>query len=377
MIEFSQPNTHKGFHVGHLRNAALGDSLCRIFRYNGYEVVAANYFGDVGTHIAKCLWYFLNHCDESPPDELRGEWLGELYTKSVQLLETLEGEEAQQAQTEISNLLRRMEEKDPELSKVWEETKQWSMDDFKEIYRWLDIHFDHDFYESDVDEEGRQMVLEGEKNGTFIRSEGAIGIDLETENLGFFMLLKSDGNTLYSTKDLALARRKFDQFSVDRSVYVVGAEQTLHFKQVFATLNRMGYSQAERCYHLPYALVMLPSGKMSSREGNVILFSDMRKQMRDYILDGLLVEQNREWDEKEVEETSHRIALAAIKYGMLSQDPNKPIVFSMEDWLVSEGDTGTYLVYAYVRIRSIGRQVALYVNDQIDFSLLVLSLIHI
>ena len=106
---------------------------------------------------------------------------------------------------------------------------------------------------------------------------------------------------------------------------------------------------------------------MSSREGNVILFSDMRKQMRDYILDGLLVEQNREWDEKEVEETSHRIALAAIKYGMLSQDPNKPIVFSMEDWLVSEGDTGTYLVYAYVRIRSIGRQVALSVNDQIDF----------
>ena len=151
------------------------------------------------------------------------------------------------------------------------------------------------------------------------------------------MLLKSDGNTLYSTKDLALARRKFDQFSVDRSVYVVGAEQTLHFKQVFATLNRMGYSQAERCYHLPYALVMLPSGKMSSREGNVILFSNMRKQMRDYILDGLLVEQNREWDDKEAEETSHRIALAAIKYGMLSQDPNKLIVFSM----VSRGTLAT------------------------------------
>ena len=153
-----------------------------------------------------------------------------------------------------------MEEKDPELSKVWEETKQWSMDDFKEIYRWLDIHFDHDFYESDVDEEGRQMVLEGEKNGTFIRSEGAIGIDLETENLGFYAAQVRRQHP-YSTKDLALARRKFDQFSVDRSVYVVGAEQTLHFKQVFATLNRMGYSQAERCYHLPYALVMLPPEK--------------------------------------------------------------------------------------------------------------------
>ena len=370
MIEFSQPNTHKGFHVGHLRNAALGDSLCRIHRFNGYEVVGANYFGDVGTHIAKCLWYYLNHCKDSPPEELRGEWLGELYTQSVHLLETLEGEEAQKAQAEISSLLRKMEEKDPELSKVWDETRQWSMDDFEEIYRWLDIRFDHYFYESDVDEEGRQMVLQGEMDGTFILSEGAIGIDLEEENLGFFMLLKSDGNTLYSTKDLALARRKFDQFSIDRSVYVVGAEQTLHFKQVFATLKRLGYAQAEHCYHLPYALVMLPSGKMSSRAGNVILFSEMRKKMREFILQGQLAEQSLEWGTTEVEETAHRIALAAIKYGMLSQDPNKPIVFSMEDWLVSEGDTGTYLVYAYVRIRSIGRQVALDVGDQIDFALL-------
>lgn len=371
MIEFSQPNTHKGFHVGHLRNAALGDSLCRIFRYNGFEVVAVNYFGDVGAHIAKCLWYFLNHCNESPPEKLRGEWLGKLYTRSVHHLENLEGKEAQKANLEISLLLKRMEEKEPEISQVWEKTRQWSMEDFEEIYSWLDIHFDHDFYESDVDEKGREMVLKGEAEGTFIRSDGAIGVDLEEENLGFFMLLKSDGNTLYSTKDLALAQQKFDQFSIDRSVYVVGAEQTLHFKQVFTTLKRMGYSQAEQCFHLPYALVMLPSGKMSSRAGNVILFSEMRDKMREFILQGQLAEQSRTWKKEEVEKTAHQIALGAIKYGMLSQDPNKPIVFSMEDWLVSEGDTGTYLVYAYVRIRSIGRQVELDVTDQIDFSLLV------
>ena len=370
MIEFSQPNTHKGFHVGHLRNALLGDSLCRIYRYNGYEVVGANYIGDVGAHIARCLWHYLKHNAETPPEELKGEWLGKIYARAVEFLERLNGKEAEEAQQEISDLLRSLEEKDPELTRIWEETRQWSLDDFGEIYEWLDICFDHVFYESEVDDEGRQMVLEGEKKGIFVRSEGALGVDLNEEGLGFFMVLKSDGNTLYSTKDLALARRKFDQFTIDRSVYVVGAEQTLHFKQVFATLRRMGYAQADRCFHLPYALVMLPSGKMSSREGNVILFSEMRRKMSRYIIEGHLSEQRESWDEKQIGETARRIALAAIRYGMLSQDSNKPIVFSMEDWLVSEGDTGTYLVYAYVRIRSITRQVDRSVTDQVEFSLL-------
>ena len=185
------------------------------------------------------------------------------------------------------------------------------------------------------------------------------------------MLLKSDGNTLYSTKDLALAKQKFDQFGVNRSIYVVGVEQTLHFKQVFATLKRMGYEQVGQCFHLSYALVMLPQGKMSSRAGNVILFSQLRKEIIESIQTAHLSEHRQDWSRKELDETAQKIAVAAIKYGMLNQDSNKQIVFSMDDWLVSEGDTGTYMIYAYVRIRSIGRQVPREVSAEVDFSLLV------
>jgi len=370
MIEFSQPNTHKGFHVGHMRNVALGDSLRRIFCYNGYDVVGANYIGDVGAHIAKCLWFYSNYNTETPPEKFRGEWLGELYTHAVKKLDEAEGQEKIKFQKEISQIQQKLEAKDEQFIQEWEKTREWSLLDFQEIYEWLDVSFDHIYYESEVDEEGRQIVIEGEKKGIFQYSEGAIGIDLEEEELGFFMLLKSDGNTLYSTKDLALAQHKFDQFGVKRSIYVVGAEQTLHFKQVFATLKRMGYEQVDKCFHLPYALVMLPEGKMSSRAGNVILFSQLRKEIIESIQSNHLGEHRQEWSKKELEETAQKIAVAAIKYGMLNQDSNKQIVFSMDDWLVSEGDTGTYLVYAYVRIRSICRQISREVVADVDFSLL-------
>lgn len=370
MVEFSQPNTHKGFHVGHMRNVALGDSLCRIFRYNGYDVTAANYIGDVGAHIAKCLWYYLDFNQDPPPASLKGEWLGTLYMKATLKLEDATPEEAAQYQARISSILAALEAKQPDILETWTLTRDWSLKDFNEIYHWLDVHFDHVFYESEVDDAGKQLVLQAHEKGTFIQSEGAIGIDLNDADLGFFMLLKSDGNTLYSTKDLALAQKKFEKFGIEESLYVVGAEQTLHFKQVFETLKRMGYAQAERCKHLAYALVMVPEGKMSSRAGNVILFSQLRNEMSQYIQTNFLNSYRGQWEDSEIEETTRRVAVAAIKYGMLSQDPAKQIVFSLNDWLVSEGDTGTYLIYAYVRIRSIVRQVQLPIQAEVDFSLL-------
>ena len=356
MIEFSQPNTHKGFHVGHMRNVALGDSLSRIYRYNGYQVVAANYIGDSGAHIAKCLWYYLNYNQEPVPEKLRGEWLGMLYMMAEQMLAKATVEERKNYLEEIGLILKRLEAKESEITKTWKETRQWSLDDFETIYQWLDVAFDQIFYESQVDEAGKQIVYQELQKGTLERSQGAIGIDLQTMDLGFFLLLKSDDNTLYATKDLALAIKKFDEFQIERSIYVVGSEQTLHFKQVFETLKRMGYEQAKQCIHLSYGLVNLPSGKMSSRTGNVILFSQLQKKMSTYIQVNYLDKFRGEWQDTEIEETTRRVGIAAIKYGMLNQDANKPIVFAMEDWLVSEGDTGTYLIYAYVRIRSIARK---------------------
>jgi arginyl-tRNA synthetase len=356
MIEYSQPNTHKAFHVGHMRNVALGDALVRIFEYNGHPVIAANYIGDVGTHIARCLWYYQRHRTEEPPAEGRGEWLGKLYTEATRLIEEAPEPQRRRYEQEVSAVLQQLEAKQGEWYRLWRETRQWSLEAFDEIYRWLGARFDRVFYESDM-EAGREMVEDGLKRGVFVRSQGAVGIDLEPYKLGFFLVLKADGTTLYSTKDLALARIKFEQFHIDESIYVVGAEQTLHFQQVFKTLELLGYPQARQCHHLAYGLVMLPEGKMSSRAGNIIPFSRLRREMNEYIDRHYLSAHRGDWSEAEIAETARRIAVAAIRYGMVKQDPAKAIIFNTEDWLQTEGDTGTYLCYAYTRIQSMLREV--------------------
>ena len=373
MVEYSQPNTHKAFHVGHLRNVALGDALVRILRYNGNEVVAANYIGDVGTHIAKCLWYYAAHRTGEPPGgnghAARGEWLGELYTAATRLLQEATAEDRKRYDSEISAVLRQIEAREGEAFQLWEETRPWSLETFDEIYDWLGARFDHVFYESEM-ESGRRIVEQGLQRGVFHRSQGAVGVDLEPHGLGFFLVLKADGTMLYATRDLALAEIKFDRFQIGRSIYVVGAEQTLHFRQVFKTLELLGYPQAARSTHLPYGLVMLPEGKMSSRAGNVILFSRLRAEMRAYISEHYLEAHRGDWSDEEIEETGRRIAVAAIRYGMVKQDPAKSIVFNMEDWLQTEGDTGTYLCYGYTRICGVRRQVTGEPRADADFSLL-------
>ncbi len=361
MIEYSQPNTHKGFHVGHMRNVALGNSLCKLYVYNGYQVKGVNYIGDVGTHIAKCLWFYLDNLHQTPPETFKGQWLGGLYTQAVQKLSELQGEEKAKANERISHLLKDLDNPESEVYQIWQKTRQWSLDDFDAIYKWLDVQFDECFYESEVEKLGKELVLEGLEQGVFEYSEGAVGINLDEDseqNLGFFLLLKSDGNSLYSTKDLALAKKKFSQYQIERSIYVVGAEQTLYFQQMFATLRKMGYPQAQQCFHLPYGLVTLPAGKMSSREGTVILFSQLQEEMEQYVYEHYLSEYQGIWEDSEIQETSRLVASASVKYGMLNQAPNKLIVFSMEDWLRSEGETGSYLIYTYVRIQSILRKVA-------------------
>ncbi|MCZ6629046.1 MAG: arginine--tRNA ligase [SAR324 cluster bacterium] len=376
MVEYSQPNTHKAFHVGHMRNVALGDALVRIMEYNGHQVVAANYIGDIGTHIAKCLWVYLNHRQEEPPPEdgsaNRGEWLGTLYTTADRLLAEADQDTREGYEREIREILRQLESGTGEVHKLWRETRAWSLAAFDEIYQWLGARFDTVFYESDM-EMGLQIVEEGLQSGVFQRSQGAVGIDLEPHKLGFFLVLKSDGSSLYSTKDLALAQIKFRDHGIQESIYVVGAEQTLHFQQVFKTLQLLGYGQAADCHHLPYGLVMLPEGKMSSRAGNVILFSRLREELNDYIESNYMHGYRGQWSDEEIAETTRRIAVAAIRYGMIKQDPGKSIIFNLEDWLVSEGDTGTYLCYAYTRIQSVLRKVGRSPDPDADYSLLSLE----
>lgn len=377
MVEYSQPNTHKAFHVGHLRNVCLGDALVRLYRAAGYEVVAANYLGDVGTHIAKCLWAYttiLSESERTPPETGRGEWLGQVYSRASDTLSEWEqaakdGDADAQtkvdtARAEMTRILKAVEERDEELTKLWMETRQWSLDEFDEIYQWCGVHFDRIFFESEVDQPSLTLVEEFLKKGTFIESDGAIGIENpEIKHMPFFMLRKRDGTGLYSTKDLALARMKFDEFKVDRSIYVVDVRQSDHFRHVFLTLKKMGFEQADRCVHVPYEMVELPDGAMSSRKGNVVLFRSLREELRETILKDFLLPKHGPasddpWSDEELELAAEQVSLGTIKFGMLDRDVNQKIVFDMKEWVQFNGKTGPYLQYAAARTASILRKAA-------------------
>ncbi len=370
MIEYSQPNTHKSFHVGHMRNVALGDSLGRIYKACGYPITMVNYIGDEGTHIAKCLWYILKNRHQAPSDH-QGTWLGHMYSSASNLLEDATDAERAVYNAEISQVLRDIESKQGPTFELWEKTRQWSVDDFNDIYSWIGAHFDHWFTESGVSEESQRVVDRYLEKGVFVESDGAIGLDLKEEKLGFVILRKSDGNTTYATKDLALAAEKFGKFHTEKAIYVVGSEQNLHFKQVFRTLEKMGFPQAKNCYHLSYGMVVLPDGKMSSRKGNVITFDILRQRLSAAL--ALPLEKYRgEWSEEEIADVIHKLAVGTIRYGMICSDPVKDIVFNIEDWTDFEGNTGPYLMYAYTRTKSILRKAheAGFTGAPPDFSLL-------
>ena len=369
IIEYSQPNTHKEMHVGHMRNLCLGDALIKTHRYCGVETLSTTFPGDVGTHVAKCLWYYTKHNTEEAPKERKGAWLGTLYTKGNNLLEEQKGTpQEDENRRELTEILRQIEAKSGDYYDLWKETKQWSLELMNEVYSWAKVSFDSWYWESDVDSDSVALVKSYYDKGLFIKDEGAIGMDLSEEKLGFQLLLKSDGTGLYATKDLELARRKFEDQKVDRSIYVVDNRQSLHFKQVFKTLEKMGFEKAKDCYHLQYEMVELPDGAMSSRKGNIVPIQSLIDQMVAKIKADYLEKYRGEWSDEEIESTANMIAAGAIKFGMNKIDPNKKIVFDMNEWLKLEGESGPYIQYVYARINSMLNKLN---NDaQADYSLL-------
>ena len=353
MIEFSQPNTHKEFHIGHGRNVCLGDAICRLFKNAGHDVIGVNYIGDEGTHVAKCLWE-IERSGEPLPDTNHVEWYGKKYAAASRRLE--EANDNREAyQQEVSNVLGQLEKRQGTYFDLWQRTRKDCLEDFDRTYEWLDVSFDHVFYESEVSEASQEIVDEFIEKGLFKESEGAYGIDMSEWKLGFFMARKSDGTTLYITKDLALARVKFEQFRIDRSIYVVASEQNFHFKQLFKALELMGFEQADQCHHLSYAHVKLPDGKMSSRKGTAVNFNDLISLIQNQ-LDEYLSKYKDNWSADEIAQTGHRLTVAAIKYGMLVSDPSRDIVFDPKEWTSFEGHSGPYLCYSYARTQSILRK---------------------
>ena len=375
MVEYCQVNTHKAFHVGHLRGTLIGSSLVNLLRYYGYNVISANYQGDTGTHVAKSLWYLTKHLDEPYPDERKGIWLGKIYQKANELLKDEINRD--QYKKEISEILQKLENREEEITNLWTKTRQWSLDDYEVIYDLLNVKFDEYFFEGQMEEKGKEIVKELLNKKIAFYDDGAIVIDLKKYNLGIYILLKSDGTALYSTKDIALAKIKFDEFKIDHSLYVVGSEQKYHFQQLFKTLDLMNFNQSKNCKHIPFDLVNLEGGKISSREGELILALDLIEEIISKATEE--VKKRGHVEEKDIEETGKNLALSALKFGFLNYDNNKSIIFNMNKALDFEGETGPYVQYVYARISNILEKIDnefmkqfnnINEIDKIDFNLL-------
>lgn len=357
MIEYSQPNTHKELHVGHMRNLCLGNALVRIKRYCNQDVIAVTYPGDSGTHVAKCLWYLKYHNQEPIPEKNKGEWLGRMYsTANLKLEDELGTDKEENNRSQLTEILKQLHAGSGEFFDLWKETRQWSLDLMNKTYDWADVKFDRWFFESEMDAPSLKLCQSYYEKGIFVKDQGAIGMNLEEDKLGFCLLIKSDGTGLYATKDVALAISKFEEFKVQKNIYIVDSRQAFHFKQVFKVLEKIGFEQARDCYHLPYEMVELTDGPMSSRKGNIVALSDLIRNMEETIKTNYL-NKYTDWSKEQIDQTAKDIASGAIKYGMVKMDNNRKIVFDMNEWLKLDGDTGPYLQYVYARINSLANKI--------------------
>ena len=372
MVEYAQPNTHHSIHIGHARTAILGESLARIVEFAGFDTVRASYPGDIGLGVITCVWAYQKFYSGQEPQGVheRGRWLAAIYAEATALLEpkTDETPEAR-AQREAYDrerreMLLRWSQGDPAVRALWEKTRQWSLDELNEILAMLDIHMDVFFYESQVEDSSKQMVEELIAQG-IAEDERPTGgpvivridakLDLKKEKYRTAVLLRSDGTSLYLTKDLALARVKFEQYGVDRSIYVVDVRQTLHFQQAFKILELWGFPQAAKCYHLAYGFLTLPEGAMSSRRGNVIFLKDVYDEAVRRV-EAVIAEKNPDMPAAQRPAVAAQVGMGALAYALLSVDSTKDIVFDWDSALSFDGQTGPYLQNAAVRAASILRK---------------------
>ncbi len=350
LIEYANPNTHKDIHVGHLRNFFLGQSLTNLLSANGYETVPVSYINDLGAHVAACLWGIKHlHQGELPP---KGEdpvtFMGRMYAAA-----TAKMAEDPAAKQEVSALHRELEAGTGPYRALWKKTRQWSLAAMKAVFKELRLPLETFYYESDLIGETKAIVEQLIKRGLALHSQGAWIVDLETEGLGVNLLVKSDGTLLYNAKDLALAMRKEQDFRAQRSLYVVDGRQSLAMSQLFATLRKMG--KTEELTHVSYEFVTLKEGAMSSRKGTIIRYEFFRDEMIAHAREET-AERHPDWAPKDVDAAARKIAFAAIRFGMLKQDPDRKIVFDMDEALSFDGCTGPYLLYSLARIASVLRK---------------------
>ena len=375
MVEYSSPNTNKPLHLGHLRNILLGYSLSKILAACGNRVVKTNIVNDRGIHICKSMLAWQKWGEGCTPESTgkKGDHLiGDFYVAFDKHFKAEVAELMAQGMTEdeakaksplmleAREMLRRWEARDPEVRALWERMNQWVYDGFDATYRRMGVDFDKIYYESNTYLEGKKKVMEGlEKGIMFRKDDGSVWADLADAGLDQKLLLRADGTSVYMTQDIGTAKLRFDDFPIDKMIYVVGNEQNYHFQVLSILLDRLGFKWGKDLVHFSYGMVELPEGKMKSREGTVVdaddLMDEMVRTAREVSLelgklDGL--------SEAEIAEIAEVVGMGALKYFLLKVDPRKNMTFNPKESIDFNGNTGPFIQYTYARICSVLRKNA-------------------
>ena len=381
MIEYSSPNTNKPLHLGHVRNNLLGWSVAQIAQAGGNRVVKTNIVNDRGIHICKSMLAWLKYGNGETPqssgkkgDHLIGDYyvaFDKHYRQEIKELAQkfeAQGFTAEEAKAkaeaesplmqEAREMLRKWEQNDSEVRNMWKKMNDWVYEGFDETYKALGVSFDKIYYESQTYLVGKALVEEGLKKGLFFRKDdGSVWADLTADGLDEKLLLRADGTSVYMTQDIGTAKLRYEDYPIDRMVYVVGNEQNYHFQVLSLLLDRLGFKWGKSLVHFSYGMVELPNGKMKSREGTVVDADDL--------IEGMIAEARRtieeagkfdDMEEKEKTEVARIVGLGALKYFLLKVDARKNMLFNPEESIDFNGNTGPFIQYTYARIRSVLRK---------------------
>lgn len=380
MVEYSSPNTNKPLHLGHVRNNLLGFSIAEILGAAGYEVVKANLVNDRGIHICKSMlaWQKFGNGETPESTGMKGDHLvgkyyvifDKEYKKQIEELKAT-GQTEDEAKKnapiiiEAQEMLQQWEAGNEEVLSLWKTMNTWVYSGFAETYRKLGVTFDKFYYESDTYLLGKDIVDEGIEKGVFFRKDdGSVWIDLTAEGLDEKLVLRSDGTSVYMTQDMGTAQLKYNDYHMDKSIYVVGNEQDYHFKVLFTILKKLGKEGADGLYHLSYGMVDLPTGKMKSREGTVVDADDLIAQMESTAKEQTIAMGKVEnFSEDEKLQLYHTIGMGALKYFLLKVDPKKRLLFNPEESVDFQGHTGPFIQYTHARIRSVLSRAKITGND--------------
>lgn len=347
MVEYTDPNPFKEFHMGHLMSNTIGESIAKILEFNGAEVKRAVYQGDAGMHVAKAIWAYLKDAKKDI-GSLSVENLGAYYKEGASAYEN--SEEAKKEMAVLNQKIYSRE--DDNINKIYDVGKKISLDYFEKIYKKLGTKFDYYFFESETGKLGKEIVEEFLKKGVFEKNDGAVIFSEEKSGLHTRVFINSEGLPTYEAKELGLAKIKYDKYPYEQSVVITGNEINDYFKVLLKAMEFVYPELARKTKHISHGMLRLPTGKMSSRTGGVVKAEDFIKNTKGNVM---LKISGRELGEKEKDDIAEKVAFAAIKYSILKQSPGKDIIFDVDKSISFEGDSGPYLQYTYVRAKSVLR----------------------